>query len=148
MSLEKMVKIKVKKLHPEAILPSYAHPGEDAGMDIYSVEEAIIKAGERALISTGLAMEFPPGHVCLVWDKSGLAVKNGLKTMAGVIEHSYRGEYKIAVFNTSKEDYPIKKGQKIAQILVQPILTAEIEEVSELSDSSRGSGGFGSTGLS
>jgi dUTP pyrophosphatase len=142
-----MVKLKVKKLHPDAIIPSYAHPGEDAGMDVHAVEDAVIKAGERALIPLGLSMEFPPGHVCLVWDKSGLAVKNGLKTMAGVIEHSYRGEYKIAVLNTSKEDYPIKKGQKVAQLLIQPIMTAEVEEVDELSQTSRGEGGFGSTGL-
>lgn len=142
-----MVKVKVKKLHPDAIVPSYAHPGEDAGMDVYSLEESIVKAGERALIPTGLSMEFPPGHVCLVWDKSGLAAKNGLKTMAGVIEHSYRGEYKIVVLNTSKEDYSIKKGQKVAQLLIQPIITAEIEEVNELSQTSRGEGGFGSTGV-
>lgn len=142
-----MVKLKVKKLHPDATIPSYAHPGEDAGMDVHAVEDAIIKAGERALIPLGLSMEFPPGHVCLVWDKSGLAVKNGLKTMAGVIEHSYRGEYKIAVLNTSKEDYLIKKGQKVAQLLIQPIMTAEVEEVNELSQTARGEGGFGSTGL-
>jgi dUTP pyrophosphatase len=107
----------------------------------------IIKAGERALIPTGLSMEFPPGNVALVWDKSGLAAKNGLKTMAGVIEHSYRGEYKIVVFNTSKDDYEVKKGQKVAQLLIQPIHTAEIEEVQELSQTSRGEGGFGSTGV-
>ena len=147
MNLEKMVKIKVKKLHPDALLPAYAHPGEDAGMDIYSLSDMIIKAGERALIPTGLSMEFPPGNVALVWDKSGLAAKNGLKTMAGVIEHSYRGEYKIVVFNTSKDDYEVKKGQKVAQLLIQPIHTAEIEEVQELSQTSRGEGGFGSTGV-
>lgn len=141
-----MVKIKVKKLHPDAILPSYAHIG-DAGMDIFSVENVLIKSGERALVSTGLSMEFPEEYVCLIWDKSGLAAKNGIKTMGGVIEHSYRGEYKIIMFNTSKEDFKIIKGQKIAQALIQPIVSAEIEEVEELSDSLRGKDGFGSTGL-
>jgi len=144
--LEKRVKVKVKKLHPEAIIPSYAHPG-DAGLDLYSVENLIIPAGERALVPTGLAIELPEGYVSLIWDKSGLAAKNGIKTMGGVIEYTYRGEYKVVMFNTSKENYEIKKGQKIAQLLVQPIVTAEIEEVSELSESSRGTGGFGSTGL-
>lgn len=141
-----MVKIKVKKLHLDAILPSYAHAG-DAGMDIFSVEDVLIKSGERALVSTGLSMEFPEGYVCLIWDKSGLAAKNGIKTMGGVIEHSYRGEYKIILLNTSKEDFKIIKGQKIAQALIQPIVSAEIEEVEELSDSHRGKDGFGSTGL-
>ena len=140
------VKIKVKKLHPDAIIPYYPHEG-DAGLEIFSVEDLIIKAGERALIPTGLSIELPPGYVSLIWDKSGLASKSGLKTMGGVIEHGYRGEYKIVIFNSSKEDYPIKKGQKIAQLLVQPIMTAEIEEVQELSESSRGADGFGSTGL-
>ncbi len=140
------LKIKVKKLHPEAILPYYPHEG-DAGMEIFSIEDVNIKAGERALISTGLSIELPSGYVCLVWDKSGLAAKNGLKTMGGVIEHSYRGEYKIVLFNTSKEEYSIKKGQKIAQLLIQPIITAEIEEATELSESTRGADGFGSTGL-
>ena len=139
------IKIKVKKLHPSAIIPSYAHPG-DAGMDIYSVEDVIIKAGERALVATGLSIEFPAGNVALVWDKSGLAAKNGIKTMAGVIEYTYRGEYKIVMFNTSKQDFEIKKGQKIAQLLIQPIMTADVEEVNELSDTARGVGGFGSTG--
>ena len=139
------IKVMVKKLHPDAIIPSYAHLG-DACIDIYSVEDIIIKAGERVLVSTGLAMEFPEGYVCLIWDKSGLAAKSGIKTMCGVIEHTYRGEYKIVMFNTSKEDFKISKWQKICQALIQPIITAEIEEVQELSDSARGSGGFGSTG--
>src|SRR3989344_6650076 len=132
-----IVKIKIKKLHADAILPSYSHPG-DAGMDVYSVEDVIIKAGERALVATGLSMEFPACHVALVWDKSGLAAKSGIKTMAGVIEHTYRGEYKIVMLNTSKADFEIKKGQKIAQVLIQPIMTAEVEEAQELSDTARG----------
>ncbi|VVB80299.1 Deoxyuridine 5'-triphosphate nucleotidohydrolase [uncultured archaeon] len=141
------MKLFVKKLHPNAILPSYAHAG-DAGLDIYSVEDKIIQPGERALISTGLSMEFPAGYVCLIWDKSGIAAKNGIKTMGGVIEHTYRGEYKIVMLNTSKEDFKISKGQKIAQALIQPIVTAEVEEVQELTETKRGEGGFGSTGLS
>ena len=140
------IKIKIKKLNPEAIIPSYAHPG-DAGLDLYSVEDLVLNPGERATIATGLAIELPEGYVSLIWDKSGLASKNGIKTMGGVIEHTYRGEYKIIMFNSSKEKFEIKKCQKIAQLLVQPIITVEIEEVSELNDTSRGTGGFGSTGL-
>lgn len=137
--------LKVKKLNPEAILPKYAHKG-DAGMDLFSCEDTVLKPGEGKMISTGISTEFPEGYVALIWDKSGVAA-SGIKTMGGVIEHTYRGEYKVIMFNTGKQDYPVKKGQKIAQLLIQPIVTAEVEEVSELSDSVRGDGAFGSTGL-
>ena len=141
-----MVNVKVKKLNPEAIIPSYAHEN-DAGMDIYSIEDKTILPGERELISTGISMEIPEGYVALVWDKSGLAAKQGLKTMGGVIEHTYRGEYKIILFNSSNQEITILKNQKIAQILIQPIVSARLQEVDELSDTERGSKGFGSSGL-
>jgi len=139
------IPIKIKKLNLEAIIPSYAHEG-DAGMDIFSCEDVIIKPNERHLVSTGISIELPEGYVALVWDKSGVANK-GIKSMGGVIEYTYRGEYKIILYNTSKEPYEIKKAQKIAQLLIQPIITAEIQEVLELSETKRGDGGFGSTGL-
>jgi dUTP pyrophosphatase len=139
------IKLKVKKLRPDAILPGYAHLG-DAGLDLFSIEDRVIKAGERATISTGISIEFPEGYVALVWDKSGLASNSGIKTMAGVIDSTYRGELKIVLLNTSKQDYEIKKGQKICQLLIQPIIRAEIEEISDLSTSARGENGFGSTG--
>jgi dUTP pyrophosphatase len=140
------IKIKVKRLNPDAVLPKYAHEG-DAGMDLFSCEDIIVKAGERSLVSTGLSIEFQEGYVALIWDKSGLAAKKGIKTMGGVIEYTYRGEYKVVMLNTSKEDHVIKKGDKIAQLLIQPIMSAEVEEVSELSRSVRGESGFGSTGV-
>ena len=140
------LKIKVKKLHPDAIIPHYAREG-DSGLDLYSVENLIIKAGERALVPTGIAMEYPEGYCTLIWDKSGLAANHGLTMLGGVFEPIYKGEYKIIILNTSKQDYEIKKGQKICQVLVQPIIHAEIEEVQELSESARGPNGFGSTGL-
>ena len=140
------LRIKIKKLSPEAKLPVYAHEG-DAGMDLFSNEDSEILPGERKLIGTGLQIELPPGYVSLIWDKSGIAYKKGIKTMAGVIEYTYRGEYKILLCNTSKESFKIEKGEKIAQILIQPIITAEIEEVDELNNTSRGESGFGSTGL-
>ncbi len=140
------VKVKVKKRKDDAVIPHYVHGG-DAGMDIYSCENATIRAGERKLVSTGICLEIPKGYVALVWDKSGLASKCGIKTMAGVVDCSYRGEVGIMLLNTSKEDYQVRKGEKIAQILIQPIAEAEIEEIQELGDTKRGDGGFGSTGL-
>ncbi|MFA7708129.1 MAG: dUTP diphosphatase [Candidatus Pacearchaeota archaeon] len=136
-----------KKLVPEAIIPSYAHPG-DAGMDIFSNENIIINAGERYLISTGWSLELPEGYVAFIKDKSGIAYKKGMIHMAGVIEYTYRGEYKVLLYNTSKEPYEVKKGDKIAQLVILPVATAEIEVAEELSETSRGAGGFGSTGIS
>ena len=138
--------IKFQKILDEAIIPHYAHPG-DAGMDIFSAEETVIKEGERKNIRTGLKMELPEGFVGLVWDKSGLALKNGIKTMAGVIDSCYRGEIGIVLANLSEQDCKIEKGQKIAQMLIQKIERAEIEEARELSETKRGEGRFGSTGL-
>ncbi len=140
------VKIKVKKLHPNAIIPHYNHDG-DAGMDVYAVEDVILWPNEPVAVPTGLSIELPKGYVALVWDKSGLSLKEGIKTMAGVCDSNYRGEYKIVLLNTTNQYYYVDKGDKIAQILIQPIIQAEIEEVTELSETSRGSGGFGSTGM-
>ncbi len=139
------MKIKIKKIHQDAIIPKYSHKG-DAGMDIYSIEDIILESGQRKMIKTGISMEIPEGYVALVWDKSGLAGKKGIKTMAGVIDCHYRGEYTIVLLNTSKEKYEIKKGDKICQILIQKVESPEIEQVSELSETKRGEGGFGSTG--
>ncbi len=104
--------IKIKKLKEDAILPRYAHPG-DAGMDLFSNEEFLLRAGERHLYKTGISMELPSGYVSLVWDKSSLPYHHGIKSMGGVIDATYRGEYGVILFNTSQEDYLIKKGDKI-----------------------------------
>ena len=138
--------IKIKKLDSEAKLPCYACSG-DAGMDFYSNEEVVLLPNERRLVSTGISMVIPTGYVGLIWDKSGLAFKHGLKTMAGVIDSGYRGEIKILVHNLSKENYLVEKGKKIAQMLIQPVEQRRIIEIENLEDSSRGDGGFGSTGL-
>ena len=138
--------IKFQKILDEAIIPHYAHQG-DAGMDIFSVEETIIKSGERKSVRTGVKMELAEGFVALVWDKSGLALKNGIKTMAGVIDSGYRGEIGVVLANLSGQDYKIEKGQKIAQMLIQKVERMEIKEVKELSETKRSGGGFGSTGL-
>jgi len=139
------MKIKIRKLSKDAKIPSYANK-TDAGMDIYSNEDLIIKPGYRTLVKTGISIEFPRNYTALVWDKSGIA-KKGIKVMAGVFDSEYRGEYKIVLLNVGSKDYVIKKGEKIAQILIQPVVHVKIEEVETLGKTKRGSGGFGSTGL-
>ncbi len=137
--------LKVKLLHPDATLPKYAHDG-DAGFDVFSIENYTLQPGERHTFKLGFAAEFDPGYVCLVWDRSGLAAKQGVTNLAGVIDAGYRGEYGIVVLNTSAQPVEIKKGDRIAQMLIQPVQQVAIEAVDELSDTSRQSGGFGSTG--
>jgi len=139
------MKIKIKKLDHRAKLPLYAHP-HDAGLDLFCLEPITILAWTRAVIRTGLAFEIPEGYVGLVWDKSGLAFKNGLTTMSGVLDAGYRGELKLLVFNASDADYEFAAGDKVAQLLIQPVERVAIEGVAELSDTNRGAGGFGSTG--
>lgn len=140
------MKILAKKLDPDAKIPSYAHPG-DAGMDLYSLEDITIDSGGRISCRTGFAMQIPQGYAGLIWDKSGIAANNGIKTMAGVVDSGYRGEIKTVLVNLGKEAYNIKKGDKIAQMLIQKVENLEIVEVEKLDETSRGEGGFGSTGL-
>lgn len=138
------MKIKIKKLHEDVILPKYAHPG-DAGMDLFSRELRTLERGEPHLFKLGFQLELPEGYVALIKDKSGLALK-GLHTMGGVIEHTYRGEYGVILNNVTTREVKIEPGQKIAQLLIMPICTADIEEAEALSETTRGAGGFGSTG--
>ncbi|MFH1781475.1 MAG: dUTP diphosphatase [Patescibacteria group bacterium] len=140
------MKLLVQKIDKDAKLPAFALPG-DAGMDIFVNEEYTLKPGERYLFSTGIKIAVPEGHVGLVWDKSGLAVKQGLKTMAGVVDEGYRGELKILVINLDEEAIKVEKHSKVAQMLIQKKETVEVEEVEELNETDRGEGGFGSTGL-
>lgn len=147
--MENKVRIRVKKLREDAIVPHYNHEG-DAGMDLYSVEDVILWPNEPVAVSTGLSIELPIGFVALVWDKSGLSLKEGIKTMAGVMDSNYRGEYKIVLLNTTSQYYYLDKGDKIAQLLIQPVMRAEVEELKEgeqLSETTRGANGFGSTGM-
>jgi len=138
------LKIKVKKLRPDVKLPAYALEG-DAGMDIFSDEDVVIQPGEKHIFATGFALELPEGYVALIWDKGGLGAK-GLKVFGGVGEYTYRGEYMVCLVNLGTEDYHFEKGHKIAQLLIQPIVSAELEEVEELPESVRGEGRHGSTG--
>lgn len=126
-------------------MPSYAHPG-DAGLDLYAAETTTVAPGQNVAVPTGVAMEIPDGYVGLIWDKSGLAIKNRLKTLGGVVDSGYRGEVLVGMINLSSEPYTFEKRHKVAQMVIQKKEDVRVEEVDELSDTVRGTGGFGSTG--
>ncbi|MFH0857230.1 MAG: dUTP diphosphatase [Candidatus Magasanikbacteria bacterium] len=140
------MQVKLQKMHEDAILPNYAHPG-DVGMDVYSREEThTLEPGERKIFYTGFALEFDHGYVARVCDKSSLPKNHGIHTLGGIFDAGYRGEYNVQLINLGQEPVTIEKGQKIAQIIFYPVMIATLEEVTELKDSSRGTGSFGSTG--
>lgn len=140
-----MVDIKIKKLREEAVVPSYAHEG-DAGMDLCSCEDYVVGVGERQLVSTGIAMALPEGYWANIRGKSGLALKKGIAILGGVVERTYRGEYGVIVLNKGDEDFVIKAGDKVAQVVIAPVATADVEVVENLDETVRGEGRFGSTG--
>lgn len=142
--LIKMSKIlvKIKKLHPEAVIPKYSKPG-DAGMDITAVDVEITE--KYVECKSGLALEIPEGHVCLLFPRSSITKKDMmLKNSVGVLDSGYRGELVFRFQKTGQDIY--EKGEKVGQILILPYPQVEVQEVSELSESERGTGGFGSTG--
>lgn len=139
------MKVAVKKIVPEARIPVYHHEG-DAGMDLFSSVQIIIRPGETVAVPTGIQMAIPFGYVGLIWDKSGIALK-GVHRLAGVVDSGYRGEVKVVLTNLGHEPFEITPGMKIAQMLIQRVEAPEIVEVEELDKTSRGEGGFGSTGL-
>ena len=136
--------LKVKRLSPDAVLPTVAHPGEDIGYDLYSAEELTIPARGAAGVPTGIAIEFVPTAGGIVKTRSGLAKKR-LMCNAGVIDAGYRGEIIVLMENLADEPYTIHKGDKIAQLLEHPTLAGDIVE-GELSEAARGAKGFGSSG--
>lgn len=140
------MEIQVKLLSATATLPTYAHR-TDAGMDLYASQTITILAQQRAMVPTGIALAIPQNYVGLVWDKSGLAVTNGLTTLAGVIDSGYRGELMIALYNTADTDYVVQPGQKIAQLLIQPVQQVKLRSTDALPKTDRGAHGFGSTGV-
>ncbi|MEI6650825.1 MAG: dUTP diphosphatase [Candidatus Moraniibacteriota bacterium] len=139
------MKLEVKKLHPDAKLPVRAHEG-DAGIDLCALKGCVIGARERAVVGTGIAIAVPSGHVGLILDRSGLAAKEGITNLGGVIDSGYRGEWKVIMLNTSDSEYEVAAGERIAQILVIPIALPDVCEVAELDVTIRGEGHFGSTG--
>ena len=141
------MEIEIKKLHPNAIIPEYAHAG-DSGCDLFSVEETIINHGEIGVIKTGLSIAVPVGFEAQVRPKSGLALKAGLTVLntPGTVDAGYRGEIGVILINHG-DQYQIKAGQKIAQLVICPVVRAKFVEVSELDTTARGEGSYGSTGL-
>jgi len=134
----------VRRLEPGALLPTRAH-ADDAGLDLYALEETEVPPGEGRLLRTGVAFAISPGHVGLVCDRSSMA-RRGLKTAGGVIDAGYRGEVGVVVWNLSREAQAVKKGERIAQMLVLPIAVPAPIDSEDLGATTRGSGGFGSTG--
>jgi len=156
------IKVKIKKLRPDAYIPTKAHKN-DAGYDLYAVDRVVLKPFERKVIPIGISIEIPEGYYGRVAPRSGHAVKSGIDVMAGVVDATFRGQVGVVLINLAvlgselnpsqetvlfggKNDFVIKPGDKIAQIIFEKIGDAEFEEVNEHSETDRGSGGYGSTG--
>jgi len=144
-----MEMIRIKKLHPNAVIPTYGSL-EAAGADIYACLEAAvtIPAGKTVFIPTGLAMEVPRGCAGLIYARSSMGSKRGLApaNKVGVIDSDYRGQVMVALHNHSQEDQVVNPGERVAQLIITPVFTPGFREVDDLSETDRGSGGFGSTG--
>lgn len=140
--------IRVRRVHDDAVLPSYAHPG-DAGADLSTTVDVHLEPGERALVPTGISIALPDGYVGLVHPRSGLAARCGLSIVntPGTVDAGYRGELKVMLINLDpREPIVLERGDRIAQLVVQRVEHADFVEVDELPDSVRGDGGHGSTG--
>lgn len=139
--------LKVKKLTENATIPHYAHPG-DAGLDLFSTEQTSIEPSAACLVKTGISLELPAGTEGQVRPRSGLALKHSVTVLnsPGTIDEGYRGEVGVILINHGKTVFTIEQGMKIAQLLIKPVVSANVIEVKELSDTHRGEGGFGSTG--
>ena len=145
---EPTISVKIKMLDPDLPVPSYAHPS-DAGADLHARESAVLQPGERALIRTGLAIALPHGYVGLVHPRSGLAAKHGITVVnaPGTVDAGYRGEIMVTLLNTDNTNaFEVKRGDRIAQLVIQKVELAQFEQVETLDDTARGTGGFGSTG--
>ena len=138
----------IKRLSDDATLPARAHPG-DAGLDLYANEDATLKPGERASVGTGIAIALPLGTAGFVVPRSGLAMKHGLSIVnaPGLIDEGYRGEVRVLLVNLDDDEpIEIRRGERIAQLVVQRVEHPSVREVGDLPESARGEGGFGSTG--
>ena len=145
----KKAQIRIKKLREDAKVPTYGSPYA-AGADLYACleEEQVVSPGQTVMIHTGIAMEIPEGYAGLIFARSGLASKRGLApaNKVGVVDSDYRGEFMIALHSHSDVPQTVLPGERIAQMVITPVLTAEFLQVEELEETQRGSGGFGSTG--
>lgn len=144
-----MSSIRVKRLHPNAMLPTYGS-SEAAGADLYAcLDEAVtIQPGEVFWVPTGIALEVPKGCAGLVYARSSMGAKRGLApaNKVGVVDSDYRGEIRVVLLNHSKQPQTLEPGERVAQFVITPVLTPAYEEVTDLTDTDRGAGGFGSTG--
>ena len=142
-----MTSLPVRRLRPEAVLPSRAYAG-DAGLDLSAAEAVILGPGERAVIGTGLAVAVPEGHAAFVQPRSGLAARHGITIVnaPGLVDSGYRGEVKVVLLNTGDEPFAVDPGMRIAQLVVLPVAAAEPVEVEELPGTERGDRGHGSSG--
>jgi dUTP pyrophosphatase len=139
--------ISFKRIHPLAVLPQYAHPG-DAGMDVCACEDVTLAPGAYALVKTGLVMELPPDAEAQVRPRSGLALKHGITLLntPGTIDAGYRGEIGVILINHGAAPFHVTPGMRIAQMVIATVTRATIVETENVSDTARGAGGFGSTG--
>lgn len=139
--------LKIKLINDEAKLPYRANEG-DAGLDLFSIEEKMIKAGEAELIQTGVQIELPEGTEAQIRPRSGLALKHSVTVLnsPGTIDEGYRGEIKVILINHGKEDFKVEKHMRIAQMIVAPVLQVKLVQADVLTDTNRGKGGFGSSG--
>jgi len=140
--------LKVKLINSNARLPEYAHEG-DAGLDLFSVIDITINPRESALVSTGISIELPPNTEAQIRPRSGLALKYKVTVLntPGTIDTGYRGEIGVILINHGKQPFKVESGMKIAQMVIKPVLSVEVEKVIELNETERGLGGFGSTGV-
>jgi len=143
------MELRIRRLDPDLPLPQYAHTG-DAGLDLFAAQDTELQPFERALIPTGIAVAIPEGYAGFVQPRSGLAIKQGLSLVntPGLIDSHYRGEIKIIAINLDAHaPISIRRGDKLAQFVIQSVVCADLIEVSELDETVRGEGGFGSTGV-
>ena len=141
--------LRFKRIHPDAVLPAYAHKS-DAGMDVRSVADIAIPPGGRALVPTGLVAIIPPMYEIQVRPRSGLALKHGVTVLntPGTIDSGYRGEICVILANFGDKEFFVSRGDKVAQLVFAPVVQPEIEETDTIDETDRGAGGFGSTGVS
>ncbi|MGW3472742.1 dUTP diphosphatase [Saccharopolyspora sp. NPDC000995] len=142
------VKVLLTRLDPDVPLPAYAKPG-DAGADLVTTSDVVLEPGERAVVGTGIAVALPEGYAGFVHPRSGLAAKSGLSVVnaPGTVDSGYRGEIKVCLINHDREvPLSLRRGDRIAQLVVQKVEQAVFQEVAELPTSQRGAGGYGSTG--